>query len=74
VSGQDFAIAPPDQRTTDILMDMLEDILTMPIKRQGLLDMFSGINIVQTKLKKSSIVVTNYTKDYESNDAVLGYF
>ncbi len=28
---------------------MLDDKLTMPIKRQGLLDTFNGINIVQTK-------------------------
>jgi hypothetical protein len=45
----DFAIGTPDQRTADILLDMLDDKLTMPIKQQGLLDMFNGINVVQTK-------------------------
>ena len=28
----DFAIAAPDQLTADILMDLLDDQLTMPIK------------------------------------------
>jgi hypothetical protein len=45
----DFAIAAPNHHTTDILLDMLNEMLTMPIKRQGLLDMFNGINIVQTR-------------------------
>jgi hypothetical protein len=45
----DFAIATPDARTADILLDMLDDRLTMPIKRQGLLDMFNGIDVVQAK-------------------------
>jgi hypothetical protein len=33
----------------DILLDMLDDKLTMSIKCQGLLDMFNGINILLTK-------------------------
>jgi len=45
----DFAIAAPDQHTDDILMDLLDDQLTMPIKRQGLLDMFNGVDVVQAK-------------------------
>jgi hypothetical protein len=45
----DFAIVAPDQCTADILLEMLEDKLTMPIKCQGLLDMFSGVDVVQTK-------------------------
>ena len=45
----DFAIAAPDQHTADILMDLLDEQLTMPIKRQGLLDMFNGVDVVQTK-------------------------
>jgi hypothetical protein len=44
-----FAISAPDQRTANILLDMLDEKLTMPIKRQGLLDMFNGVNAVQTK-------------------------
>jgi hypothetical protein len=45
----DFAIAAPDKWTANILLDMLDDKLTMPTKRQGLLDMFNGINIIQTR-------------------------
>jgi len=45
----DFAIAAPDQHTVDILMDLLDDQLSMPIKCQGLIDMFNGVDVVQTK-------------------------
>ncbi len=45
----DFAIAAPDERTANILLDMLNKKLTMPIKQQGLLDMFNGIDVTQTK-------------------------
>jgi hypothetical protein len=45
----DFAIAAPDQRTSDILMDLVDDELTMPIKRQGLLDMYNGVDVTQTR-------------------------
>ncbi len=43
----EFAIAAPDQCTADILLDMLDDKLTMPVKRQGLLDMYNGIDVIQ---------------------------
>jgi len=33
----DFAIAAPDAKTADILLDMLDEKLTIPIKRQGFL-------------------------------------
>ena len=45
----DFAIAAPDQCTANILTDLLDNQLTMPFKRQGLLDMFNGVDVVQTK-------------------------
>jgi hypothetical protein len=45
----DFAIAAPNKRTASILLNMLDKKLTIPIKRQGLLGMFNGINVVQTK-------------------------
>jgi hypothetical protein len=44
----DFAIAAPDKRKVDILLDMLDDCLSIPIKRQGYLDMFNCINMTQT--------------------------
>jgi hypothetical protein len=45
----DFAIAAPDERTANILLDMLDDRLSIPLKRQGLLDMFNGIDVTQTR-------------------------
>jgi hypothetical protein len=45
----DFAIAAPDECTANILLNMLDKKLTMTIKRQGLLDMFNGTNVVQTR-------------------------
>ncbi len=45
----DFAIAAPDAQTAYILLDMLDEKLTIPIKRQGYLDMYNGIDIYQTK-------------------------
>ena len=44
-----FAIAAPNARMADILLDMLDNMLTMPIKCQGLLDMFNGIDVIQMK-------------------------
>jgi hypothetical protein len=45
----DFAIATPDATTSNILMDMIDDRLKIPIKRQRYLDMYNGINILQTR-------------------------
>ena len=45
----DFAIATTDEATANKLLDTIDDMLSIPLKRQGLLDMFNGIDIVQTK-------------------------
>ena len=45
----DFAIAAPDAQTADILLDMLDDKLRIPIKRQGFLDMYNGIDVYKTR-------------------------
>ncbi len=45
----DFAIAASDECTTNILLDMIDDELSIPLKRQGLLDTFNGINVTLTK-------------------------
>jgi hypothetical protein len=44
----DFAIAAPDAHTSDILMDLIDDGLKIPIKRQGYLDMYNGVDVHQT--------------------------
>ena len=45
----DFAIAAPDERTANILLDLIADKLSIPMKRQGYLDMYNGIDILQTR-------------------------
>ncbi len=44
-----FTIAVPNERTVNILLDMLDKKLTMPIKQQDLLDMFNSIDVTQMK-------------------------
>jgi hypothetical protein len=44
----DFTIAAPDAHTSDILMDLINDGLKIPIKHQGYLDMYNGVDILQT--------------------------
>ena len=45
----DFAIATNNESTANKLLDLIDNNLNIPIKRQGLLDMYNGINITQTK-------------------------
>jgi len=45
----DFAAACPDAETANILFDMIDDELSIPLKRQGLLEMFNGVDILQSK-------------------------
>ncbi len=45
----DFAIAAPDERTANILLDLIDDELSIPMKRQGYLDMYNGIDVLQTR-------------------------
>jgi hypothetical protein len=45
----DFAIAAPYAKTADILLDMIDEHLKIPVKRQGYLDMYNGIDVLQTR-------------------------
>ncbi len=45
----DFAIASPDELTANILLDMIDDKLTILMKHQGYLDMYNGIDVMQTR-------------------------
>ena len=45
----DFACAAPDQRTSDILLDMIDEKLSMPIKHLGPVELFNSIDVQQTK-------------------------
>ncbi len=44
----DFAVAAPNAKTSDILMDLIDKNISIPIKQQGYLDMYNGGNIYQT--------------------------
>jgi hypothetical protein len=44
----DFAIAAPNAKTSDKLMDLIDKKLSIPIKQQRYLDMYNGIDIYQT--------------------------
>jgi hypothetical protein len=44
-----FAIAALDEQTAIILLDMIDDELSIPLKCQDLLNMFNGINVTQTR-------------------------
>jgi hypothetical protein len=43
-----ISIAAPDAHTADVLLDMLNDKLSIPLKRQGHLYMYNGVDIFQT--------------------------
>jgi hypothetical protein len=45
----DFAIAAPDECTAKILFDMFDDELQIPMKRQGYLDTYNGIDVKQAE-------------------------
>ena len=45
----DFAIAAPDERTATILLNLIDDELSIPMKRQGFLDMYNGIDVLQAR-------------------------
>jgi hypothetical protein len=44
----DFTIAALDKITSKILMDIIDNKLKIPIKQQGYLDMYNGVNVLQT--------------------------
>lgn len=45
----DFAIACQTEETAHHFFDILDDELTMPMKRLGLIKLFNGIDVLQTK-------------------------
>ena len=45
----DFELAAPTERTANILFDMIDDRLTFPLKRMGLVSLFNGLDVLQTR-------------------------
>ena len=66
----DFAIAAPDAHTADILMDMLDNKLQIPIKCQRQLDMYNGVDVHQTRDYIKLTCTTFIDKDQQE---VFGY-
>jgi hypothetical protein len=62
----DFTIAAPDAKTADILLDLIDDKLKIPVKSQGYLDMYNGIDVHQTrhyiKISVTSIINKFFVK------------
>ena len=47
--GDNFAITAPDERTVNILFDMIDDEHRIPMKCQGYLDMYNIVDVLQAK-------------------------
>jgi hypothetical protein len=45
----DFAIATENEETAKQFFDILDDKLTMPMKRLGLITLFNGVDVIQSK-------------------------
>jgi hypothetical protein len=43
-----FAIACSEESTSNTLLDLIDDELTIPVKQMGLLDLYNGLNVIQT--------------------------
>jgi hypothetical protein len=62
-----FAIASPNAKTADIFLDMINNKLTIPVKRQGYLDMYNGIDVHQTRHYKKVLVRSFIDKVFEKH-------
>jgi len=45
----DFAISASAQRIANHVLDLIDDKLTIPMKRQGLVTLYNGLDIIQTR-------------------------
>ncbi|KAL9178452.1 hypothetical protein ACHAXT_003782 [Thalassiosira profunda] len=45
----DFEVAVSSERLANIIYDMIDEELTFPLKRMGLVSMFNGLDILQTR-------------------------
>jgi hypothetical protein len=68
----DFAVACPDEQTAHILLYLIEEHLSIPLKRQGLINMFNGIDVTQTR-DLSRLTATHTSTNSVKNTLILGY-
>ena len=45
----DFELAAPDPETANEFYDAVDDFLTMQIKRQGIVKLFNGVDVLQSR-------------------------
>jgi hypothetical protein len=64
-----FAVAAPNAKTSNMLMDLIDEKLSIPIKRQGYLDMYNGMDIYQTRHYIKLIVKTFIGKVFKQHIA-----
>lgn len=58
----DFGVAAPNKRCADLIFDALDDNLQIPIKRQGLITLYNGIDVQQSRWFIKLSVQTYLTK------------
>jgi len=58
----DFAVACPEERIATIIFDAIDAELQMPIKRQGLVTLFNGLDVLQSRWYIKIYVNTYLTK------------
>ena len=58
----DFAVACKEERIANIIFDAIDSALQMPIKRQGLVTLFNGLDVLQSRWYIKISVETYLTK------------
>ena len=69
----DFAIAVPSQQTANVLFDLIDDALTFPLKRMGIVDLFNGVDVTQTRYCIKISVETYITKIMQKHTIPQGW-
>jgi hypothetical protein len=67
----EFATAKLDKHTAYILLDMIDDKLILPMTWQGFLDMYNGVDVLQTQ-HYIKISCTSYITRYARNTSHHG--
>jgi hypothetical protein len=62
----DFAMVAPNAKTSNMLMDLIDEKISIPIKRQGYLDMYNGVSTF-IKLATISTLISKHSSTKFSN-------
>jgi hypothetical protein len=58
----DFAISAPSKRIVNHVLDLINDLLFIPTNYQGLLTLYNGLDILQTKTTSRSLARLTLTE------------